>query len=140
MVNKRFLSLSSCIKFSIVTPLKNELLWHEKMESIIYSHNKKMINENTESKAPCNCSAKEKYALDVTCHISDIIDVCDSNGIRTHDDLVHKETINSLAKQEKPVSLNGWVFVYKLSGCGFESRCCHLSFRYRACYEEGVVI
>ena len=25
-----------------------------------------------------------------------------------------------------PVLLNGWVFVYKLSGCGFESRCCHL--------------
>ena len=22
--------------------------------------------------------------------------------------------------------LNGWVFVYKLSCCGFESRCCHL--------------
>ena len=24
-----------------------------------------------------------------------------------------------------PVWLNGWVFVYELSGCGFESRCCH---------------
>ena len=24
------------------------------------------------------------------------------------------------------VWLNGWVFVYELSGCGFESRCCHL--------------
>ena len=23
--------------------------------------------------------------------------------------------------------LNGWVFVYELSGCGFEFRCCHLS-------------
>ena len=22
--------------------------------------------------------------------------------------------------------LNGWEFVYELSGCGFESRCCHL--------------
>ena len=21
--------------------------------------------------------------------------------------------------------LNGWVFVYELSGCGFESSCCH---------------
>ena len=27
------------------------------------------------------------------------------------------------------VWLNGWVFVYKLSGCGFKSRCCHLNFR-----------
>ena len=25
----------------------------------------------------------------------------------------------------RPVWLNGWVFVYKLSGCGFESPCCH---------------
>ena len=24
-----------------------------------------------------------------------------------------------------PVCLNGWVFVYKLSGCRLESRCCH---------------
>ena len=24
------------------------------------------------------------------------------------------------------VWLNGWMFVYKLSGCGFESHCCHL--------------
>ena len=24
--------------------------------------------------------------------------------------------------------LNGWVFVYELSGCGFESRCSHLEF------------
>ena len=37
-----------------------------------------------------------------------------------------------------PAGLNGWVFVYKLSGCGFESRCCHLNFRYGACFEQGV--
>ena len=30
------------------------------------------------------------------------------------------------------------VFVYELSGCGFESRCCHLHFRYRACFEQEV--
>ena len=27
-----------------------------------------------------------------------------------------------------PVWLNCWVFVYELSGCGFESRCSHLKF------------
>ena len=27
-----------------------------------------------------------------------------------------------------PVWLNGWVFVYELSSCGFELRCCHLDF------------
>ena len=32
-----------------------------------------------------------------------------------------------------PVWLNGWVFVYELSGCGFECRCCHLNFRYGTC-------
>ena len=26
-----------------------------------------------------------------------------------------------------PVWLNGWVFVYELSACVFESRCCHLN-------------
>ena len=34
--------------------------------------------------------------------------------------------------------LNGWVFVYELSGCGFESSCSHLTFRYCACFELGV--
>ena len=33
---------------------------------------------------------------------------------------------------------NGWVFVYELNGCGFESRCNHLNLRYRACFELGV--
>ena len=38
----------------------------------------------------------------------------------------------------RPVWLNGWVFVYELSGCGFKSRCCHLNFRYHACLKQGV--
>ena len=37
-----------------------------------------------------------------------------------------------------PVLLNGWVFVYELIGCGFESHCCHLDFIYWACFEQGV--
>ena len=37
-----------------------------------------------------------------------------------------------------PVEPNGWVFVYELSGCGFESRCSHLIFRYGTCFEQGV--
>ena len=32
------------------------------------------------------------------------------------------------------VWLNGWLFVYGLSGCGFESCYCHLNFRYGACF------
>ena len=37
-----------------------------------------------------------------------------------------------------PVWLNGWMFNYELSGCEFELRCCHLNFRYGACFEQGV--
>ena len=33
---------------------------------------------------------------------------------------------------------NGWVFVYKLSGSGFESNCSHLNFRFRAYFEQWV--
>ena len=35
-----------------------------------------------------------------------------------------------------PVWLKVWVFVYDLSDCGFESHCCHLSFRYRICLSK----
>ena len=37
-----------------------------------------------------------------------------------------------------PVWRNDWVLVYELSDCGFESRCSHLNFRYRACFEHEV--
>ena len=37
-----------------------------------------------------------------------------------------------------PVWLNGWVFVYELSGCGFKSSYSHLNFRFHACFEQGV--
>ena len=33
-----------------------------------------------------------------------------------------------------PVWLNGWVFVYELSGCELESRYCHSNFRYCDCF------
>ena len=33
---------------------------------------------------------------------------------------------------------NGWVFVYELSGSGFESSCSHLNFRFCVCFEQGV--
>ena len=36
------------------------------------------------------------------------------------------------------VWLKGWVFIYKLSGCGFESCCCHLNFTYGTCFHQGV--
>ena len=43
---------------------------------------------------------------------NDIWNLSDSNGIRTQSHLVGKGTLNHLDE------LNGWVFVYELSGCG----------------------
>ena len=47
-------------------------------------------------------------------------------------------TIKLFRSSDWPVWLNDWVFVYKLNGYDFESRCNHLNFRYRACFEQGV--
>ena len=61
-----------------------------------------------------------------------ISSLSDSNRIRTHNHLVHNETLNQLAKLDNNwavlwvlalnIYLNGWVFVSKLIGCGFVSR------------------
>ena len=37
-----------------------------------------------------------------------------------------------------PVWLNGWVLLYELSGCVFDSRWSYLNLRYCACFEQGV--
>ena len=37
-----------------------------------------------------------------------------------------------------PVWLNGLVFLYELTGRGFESRCCHLHSICGPCFEQGV--
>ena len=47
----------------------------------------------------------------------------DSNEIWTHNHLVRERKLNHLAK----LALTGWVLVYKLNDCRFESRCCHLN-------------
>ena len=36
-----------------------------------------------------------------------------------------------------PIWLNGWVFVYKVSGCKNKSHCCHLNFTNRVCFKQG---
>ena len=38
----------------------------------------------------------------------------------------------------RSVWLNGWVLVYELSSCGFESSYSHLNFWFRVCFEQGV--
>ena len=100
------------------------------------------------------------FWADVQMHISD------SNWTRIHNHLVRKRTLKLLTKLalndwallwvlicmvhltvcsyhvthsfQSESTLNGWVFVYELSGCGFESSRCHLNFRFYACFEQGV--
>ena len=57
-------------------------------------------------------------------------------GTSTHNHLVCKRTLKHLTKI---VWLDGWVILYKLSGCRFEPRCIHGTLRYRAYFEQGVL-
>ena len=66
------------------------------------------------------------------CFLSD----CNRTRPLNHDHLVQKRTL--ILPNWQPIWLNGWVFVYELSGFGFGSCCRHLNFRYRACCEQGV--
>ena len=50
----------------------------------------------------------------------------------------HKDQYSQLSSIIWSVSPNGWIFVYKLSACGFESRWSHLIFTYRAFFQQGV--
>ena len=89
----------------------------------------------------------------------EILSLIDCNWTWTHNHLVHKQTLNTLKcicdirrysqmhRTDKywqqssiiwPVWLKGGVFVFELSGCGFESSCSHLNFRFHACLEQGV--
>ena len=64
------------------------------------------------------------------------ISVSDCKATWTHNHLVCKRTLPF--SQTRPVWLNGWVFVYKLSGYGFESPCNRLNFRCRPYFEATV--
>ena len=48
----------------------------------------------------------------------------------THKHLVRKGTLALTNINFRPVLLNGWVFLYELSGCN------HLNFRYHICFEQ----
>ena len=49
----------------------------------------------------------------------------DSNGIQTHNHLVRKRTLNHL-------------MAVAVSSLLVESRWCHLNFRYRVCFQQGI--
>ena len=62
--------------------------------------------------------------------------VCDMT--RTYTQMHSTDKYSQLSSIIQSVWPNGWVFVYEVSGCGFESRCSHLNFRYCPCLEQGV--
>ena len=101
-------SLDSCpiIQVTCYHPWRN-LLW----SACYYHFTYAFRSEST----LYNClNAKELLAQ----NRHDIWSLSDSNIIRTHNYLVRKRTLNHLAK----LALS----VRSQSGCGFESRCCHL--------------
>ena len=50
----------------------------------------------------------------------------------------NRRDIWSLSNNNGTGWLNGWVFVYELSGRGLKSHWRHLNFKYRSCFEQGV--
>ena len=92
--------------------------------------------------------------------------VSDCNWTRTHNHLVHKQTLLLFFKWLSCIVstylydafdcmffschvrvsewihtlnwANDWVLVYELSGCGFESSCSYLNFRFHTCFVQGV--
>ena len=57
--------------------------------------------------------------------------------IRTYSQMHPTHKYSKRSSIISPVWLNGLVFVYELSACGFESRCSHLNFRFRPSFEQG---
>ena len=62
--------------------------------------------------------------------------VCDM--IRTYSQMYHTNKYSQYSSIIWPVWLNGGVFVYKLSGHGFEFCCSDLNLRYCTCFKQGV--
>ena len=60
---------------------------------------------------------------------------CDCNWTRTQNHLVLKQTLSEWVYK---LNESVWVFIYELSGSGFESSCSHLTFRFRTCFEQEV--
>ena len=63
----------------------------------------------------------------------EIWSLSDCNWTRTHNHLVHKGTLNHLAKLAKWLSCVVSTYLY-----GAFISCSHLTFRFRACFEQGI--
>ena len=100
---------------SIGTSVKHLFSLLSSMHSFICSYHVKYTFQSESTLHSC-LNVKELLAQ----NRRKIWSLSDCNGIRTHNHLVHKRTLNHLVKLP-----TGWVFVYELSGCGFDSRCRH---------------
>ena len=63
---------------------------------------------------------------------------CVRDMTRTYSQMHRTDKYSQLSSIIWSVWPNGWVFVYEVSGCVFESRCSPLNFRYCPCFEQGV--
>ena len=63
---------------------------------------------------------------------------CVHDVTRTYSQLHRTDNYSQFISISWLVWPNGAVFVYKLNGCRFESRCSHFNFKYRYCFEYGV--
>ena len=63
---------------------------------------------------------------------------CSFKNNRIQIKMLQKSKFNQLQLDSNPVWPNGWVFIYELSGYGFESNCSHLNVRFCACFKQGV--
>ena len=57
---------------------------------------------------------------------------------RTYTQMHRTDKYSQLSSIIQSVWPNGWMFVYEVSGCGFEPCCSHLNFRYCPCLEQEV--
>ena len=79
------------------------------------------VNTVSESTLCSGLNVKERLAQ----NRHSIWSLSDCKRIQIHNQLVCKWTLIHLAKL---VWLNGWLFVYELTGCGFKSYCSNLNF------------
>ena len=83
------------------------------------------------------CSCHVKYACESESTLSSCLNVKEHLAGRRREiwslsDCKWTQTHKTRQVWLRPVWLNGWVFVYERSGCGFESNFSHLSSPFRA--------
>ena len=83
-------------------------------------------------------AASSKEFLDIQANIECGFTLkCIHDLIRTYSQMHCTDKYSQHSSIIWPVWLNDWVFIYELSGCGFESSCSHLNFRFCARFKQG---